>query len=183
MLGMYLALLDTAEQKDKFEYIYRKYQGFMYHVAMSALGDHYLAEDAVHETFLDLIRIIDDVRAGNEKELMAFLRIITHHQAVDMLRKRRTLNKADDELDSALDVEQNVDLETVVLSKIGYEKLIEMVSGMDEKYKSLLFLKAQGYKTDEIAKILKITPNNVKVRLHRARKMLLSKLEEDHGEK
>lgn len=62
---MYMALLDTEEQRDKFEYIYQKYRGFMYHVAMQTLGDHYLAEDAVHETFLDLIRIIDDVRAGN----------------------------------------------------------------------------------------------------------------------
>lgn len=46
MLGMYMALLDTEEQRNKFEYIYQKYCGFMYHVAMDTLGDHYLAEDA-----------------------------------------------------------------------------------------------------------------------------------------
>lgn len=59
MLWMYMAMLETAEQKDKIAYIYENYAGMMYHVAIGVVGEHYLAEDAVHETFLRLIRIID----------------------------------------------------------------------------------------------------------------------------
>ena len=183
MLFMYMALLDTEEQRNKLELIYQKYCGFMYRVALDTLNDHHLAEDAVHETFLDLIRIIDEVRAGNEKELMAFLRIITYHQAIDILRKRQSVNKGDDEIDTILDKRYAIDVETIALSKIEFEKMLEMVSHMDEKFKSLLFLRAQGYKVDEIAKILKLTTNNVKVRLHRARRILLSGLENKDGEK
>ena len=51
MLWMYTTLLETAEQKDKLTYIYENYAGMMYHVAFGVVGEHYLAEDAVHETF------------------------------------------------------------------------------------------------------------------------------------
>lgn len=183
MLGMYMALLDTEEQRNKFEYIYQKYCGFMYHVAKDTLGDHYLAEDAVHETFLDLVRIIDEVRISNDKELMSFLKIITYHQSVDIIRRRRTFDGCDEELDKMMDAKDTDDLETVVFGRMKYEKMLAMISHMDEKYKTPLYLKSQGYKISEIADILKITPNNVKVRLHRARKMLLSELEDTDGEK
>ena len=86
MLALYITLLDTDEQISKFERIYTKYRGLMFYTANSVLQDSYLAEDAVHETFLDIIRIIDSIRATNKKELSQFLRIMTHHKAVDMVQ-------------------------------------------------------------------------------------------------
>ena len=44
MLWMYMAMLETAEQKDKIAYIYENYAGMMYHVAIGVVGEHYLAE-------------------------------------------------------------------------------------------------------------------------------------------
>lgn len=85
MLALYISLLDTEEQISKFEHIYTKYRGLMFYTAKGVLQDSYLAEDAVHETFLDIIRIIDSIRANNEKELSQFLRVLTHHKAVDMV--------------------------------------------------------------------------------------------------
>lgn len=93
MLALYITLLDTDEQISKFERIYTKYRGLMFYTANSVLQDSYLAEDAVHETFLDIIRIIDSIRATNKKELSQFLRIMTHHKAVDMVRKCSTQKK------------------------------------------------------------------------------------------
>lgn len=181
MLGMYIALLETEEQKNKFEAIYRKYSGFMYHVAMDTVHDHYLAEDVVHETFLNLIRIIDDIRVSNERELMNFLKILTYHQAVNLIRKNSKTKKYEDILADDTDVVDDTDLENIVLSKIGFEKMLQAVSSMGEKYKSPLLLRVQGYKVSEIATFLNITPSNVKVRLHRARKLLLCELEEHDG--
>ena len=87
MLALYISLLDTEEQISKFEHIYTKYRGLMFYTAKGVLQDSYLAEDAVHETFLDIIRIIDSIRANNEKELSQFLRVMTHHKSVDMVRR------------------------------------------------------------------------------------------------
>lgn len=76
MLTFYISMLETEEQQDKFSYIYQNYVGFMYHVAKEVVKEHYLAEDVVHETFLQLIRIIDKVHIDDELTLRAFLRYI-----------------------------------------------------------------------------------------------------------
>lgn len=99
MLALYISLLDTEEQISKFEHIYTKYRGLMFYTAKGVLQDSYLAEDAVHETFLDIIRIIDSIRANNEKELSQFLRVLTHHKAVDMVRKCTRQKKSDTEIE------------------------------------------------------------------------------------
>ena len=44
---------------------------------------------------------------------------------------------------------------------------------MDDKYRDPLDLRMMGYSIQEIAEILEITPQNAKVRLHRARQMIL----------
>ena len=162
MLALYISLLDTEEQISKFEHIYTKYRGLMFYTAKGVLQDSYLAEDAVHETFLDIIRIIDSIRANNEKELSQFLRVLTHHKAVDMVRKCTRQKKSDTEIED--------------------QNMLLLVQSMDEKYKTPLLLKVQGYKVSEIADFLNISPGNVKVRLHRARKLILTGLEENGNE-
>lgn len=182
MLALYISLLDTEEQISKFEHIYTKYRGLMFYTAKGVLQDSYLAEDAVHETFLDIIRIIDSIRANNEKELSQFLRVLTHHKAVDMVRKCTRQKKSDTEIEDLDLSRSDVNVETIVLDKIDYENMLLLVQSMDEKYKTPLLLKVQGYKVSEIADFLNISPGNVKVRLHRARKIILTGLEENGNE-
>ena len=170
MLALYISLLDTEEQISKFEHIYTKYRGLMFYTAKGVLQDSYLAEDAVHETFLDIIRIIDSIRANNEKELSQFLRVLTRQKKSDTEIEDLDLSKSD------------VNVETIVLDKIDYENMLLLVQSMDEKYKTPLLLKVQGYKVSEIADFLNISPGNVKVRLHRARKIILTGLEENGNE-
>ena len=55
-----------------------------------------------------------------------------------------------------------------------------MVARMDDRYRAPLELKLQGYQVKEIAAILNITPENAKVRIFRARRMILDKLESYH---
>lgn len=181
VLALYISLLETAEQKDKFEFIYYQYRGFMYYIAFGLMKDQYWAEDVVHETFLNLIRIIDNVRTSNEKELMNFLKTLTRHQAITMLHKLNRYEKADESMLENISTDIKSDPETVAINRIVFEKLLERVYSMSETYRSTLILKIQGYKVDEIANILNTTPSNVKVRLHRARKILLHELTETNG--
>ena len=182
MLVMYLSLLDTEEQRDKFEYIYNLYKGMMYNIAFSVAKDHFIAEDIVHETFLNLIRIIDDVRIDSERETGKFLKIITHNQAVDHIRK---LDRSQTWNNEALEFKMKgttSDPESIVIERSSLDRLVSLVSEMDALYRTPLVLRVQGYKISEIANILDAKPQTIKVRLHRARKMLLAELEEKpHG--
>ena len=56
MLIYYLQMLDTPEEKVKFEQIYLKYRGLMYQVADGILHNRQDAEDAVHNAFLRVIK-------------------------------------------------------------------------------------------------------------------------------
>ena len=87
MRAFYLATLETQEQKNRFDYLYRKYSELMYKVALSITQSCDLAEDAVHETFLQVINEIDILRMDNEKELKSYLYIITRERTIDFLRK------------------------------------------------------------------------------------------------
>ena len=53
MLVYYLQMLDTPEEKVRFEQIYLKYRGLMYHVAEDILHNRQDAEDAVHNAFCE----------------------------------------------------------------------------------------------------------------------------------
>ena len=46
---------------------------------------------------------------------------------------------------------------------------------MDDKYRDPLDLRMMGYSIQEIAEILEITPQNAKVRLHRAKADVLKR--------
>ena len=61
---IYLQVIETEEDKNKFEDIYQKYRGLMYYVAYKRLHHEQDAEDAVHHAFMKIaenITAIDPV--------------------------------------------------------------------------------------------------------------------------
>ena len=61
MLQFYLQLLDTAAEKEKFEKLYEQYRKLMMAEANAILKSKHLAEDAVQEAFLRIIKSFDYV--------------------------------------------------------------------------------------------------------------------------
>ena len=162
MLVFYLAALDSDDDKNKFEYIYRKYYRFMLHTAAGIIKNPTLAEDAVHETFVQLLRGIDTLRIDNERALKSYLYMVTRERSIDFLRKwerRRGAQPDYESLAAALD--NYVEPEEVALTNLP---LI---------YRQTLVLRVKGYSIREIAKITDSSESNVKTRIHRARAMLL----------
>ena len=56
MLAFYLSLIDDEVSRSQFEEFYERYRHIMLHVALSVLHDRSLAEDAVHDAFLRIIK-------------------------------------------------------------------------------------------------------------------------------
>lgn len=54
-------MLDTEEEKSKFEKIYFKYRQLMFKVANDILSDEYLAEDTVHKSFIKIMKHLDKI--------------------------------------------------------------------------------------------------------------------------
>ena len=72
---IYLAMIDSPEEKLIFEIIYERYKGLMFYTANSVLGDTRDSEDIVHDAFFKIIEIIDEIDDPNK--------------AIDLYRKRK----------------------------------------------------------------------------------------------
>ena len=179
MFFMYLSMLETEAQRDKFEMLYDKYRGLMYYEASRIIMDPELAEDAVHETFLHLIKIIDLIRVDNTKELASFISIVTRNRTIDYLRRISRQRGSEQQYAEELAELPAEDPERIALDEMVLQQAIENFKALSDDYRTPLELKAQGYKIEEIARFMAISPQAVKVRIHRARKKLIGKEERD----
>lgn len=174
MLVFYLAALDSDDDKNKFEYIYRKYYRSMLHTAAGIIKNPTLAEDAVHETFVQLLRGIDTLRIDNERALKSYLYMVTRERSIDFLRKWKRRRGAQPDYESlAAALDNYAEPEEVALTNLQLDKAIALLDEMPLIYRQTLVLRVKGYSIREIAKITDSSESNVKTRIHRARAMLL----------
>ena len=89
MLIYYLQMLDTPEEKMRFEQIYLKYRGLMYRVADSILHNRQDAEDAVHNAFLRIIKHFKKFQTTPVEDLAPQVVVIARNEAISLLRKRK----------------------------------------------------------------------------------------------
>lgn len=99
-------------------------------MARAITHDDKLAEDALHETCLELIEKIDSIRTDNAKQLAYYLRMVTRNRTIDFMRKwdRRSALSYD-----AVDVEPaslHEDAADVVLTKMRLETTLKSLDEM-----------------------------------------------------
>ena len=87
MLSMLLAMLETEEDRERFLKLHGAYEKKLYAVAVRVLGDRTAAEDAVQQTWLQIIRRWDRVSQLPWSETEGYLVTAVKNTAVDMLRK------------------------------------------------------------------------------------------------
>jgi len=176
MLGFYLAFFETQEEKTEFENIYYKYRQDMYKIAFNILRNEHDAEDAVHEAFLSLARNMDKISGRKCIQIRNYLIIIVRNSSYRIYNKRKKEICAD-EIDENIPDLQNVEID--IEEKAEQQKLMELIKTLDEKYADVLILKYFYDLPDkEIARSLGISLENAKIRLHRGKAMLKSKLAE-----
>lgn len=172
MLTFYLSMLDTEEDRSKFTRLYHRYAKLMKYVAMQKLQDEQLAEDAVHNAFLNIIRsfcTIEDVECHKTKRLLV---IVTENAAVDILRKlRRHPQESFEELEPMLSVEPDL------LDGLAVEELSKRIADLPPIYRDVLELKAyHGLSDKQIAVALDVGHATVRKRLQRARTILAQEM-------
>ena len=89
MLMLYLQMLDTPEEKVRFEEIYLKYREKMFHVADSILHNDQDAEDAVHNAFLRIIKKFSRFQNIPAKDLAPQVIVIARNEAISLQRKKK----------------------------------------------------------------------------------------------
>ncbi len=164
---IYLSMIESEEDKSKFEMLYLSYRKIMFYVANKVLNDEHLSEDVVHEAFMRIINNLEKIGEVNCHKTKAFIVIIVQNIAIDFYRKRKKNNSV-----SYNEIELYV--ENINEIENNTENSIEMlILKLPISYSTVLMLKYyQGYSNREIADILKLSEVNVRKRISRAKQML-----------
>ena len=163
MLVYYLQMLDTPEEKIRFEQIYLKYRGLMYHVADSILHDRQEAEDAVHNAFLRILKKVSKFQNTPAKDLAPQIVVIARNEAISLLRKRKDTDPLEDWGGFAETAEEVSD----------YHALVDTFTRLPQTYRAAMEMKLLlGYSDGEIAAKLGLSKKAVSVRISRGRQLL-----------
>ena len=99
---IYLQMIETEEDRSKFEKLYDEYKGLMYTTAYRMLEHEQDAEDAVHHAFLKIAENITKVGEAVSGETKSYVMTILENRAIDVLRQRdRHPELALDEVESS----------------------------------------------------------------------------------
>ncbi len=173
------------DQQKNFPAIYAEYRPKIVGYLRRLVGDAD-AEDVTQEVFVKVSRSLDNFRG--DSSLSTWIYRIATNAATDHLRKpssRKALPAAggppDDEAPAddseALDDGMPV-LDTLLIRKDMNECIRGVVDSLPENHRTVLVLgEIEGLTNAEIAEVLGISMNTVKVRLHRARVRLRKALE------
>ena len=144
------------EQKTVLE-LFDRYGDTVYRVALGYLRSPQEAEDAVQTIFLRLLERDTQVYLGKERAFLTKM-TINHCKNVLSATKRRDTVPLE---------------EAVLLAQPEDQELFRAVMDLPEQYRTVVCLHYfEGYSFQEIARLLRIGPSAVSMRLHRARNML-----------
>lgn len=179
MLPFYLSLVETDYDKDKLEYIYRKYYSLMLAVAIDKLKSKEAAEDVVHDAVLRIINHLDKVDIHNDYKTKSFVCTVVTHLAIDVLRHNASFQAENiDDVEYMLYSKEPLPIDHII-SEDGYKTLVSYISSLGDKYKTVCQLKyINGLKESQIADLLELPPKTVNVRIFRARQKLIKMIKE-----
>lgn len=142
--------------------VYNDNKNSVYRLALTYLHSQAEAEDVCHDVFIKMMEHEISIFPGKER---AWLLTVTANECKNRLKfwKRH----------------ENQELcDCIPVKNVQSLDILEIVMSLSVKERTVIYLYYyEGYTTEEIAGILKITASAVRSRMERARKHLKSKLE------
>lgn len=161
--------------EDIIDTLYRLYEQPMYYEAYKILHDEYLAEDAVHEAFLRLIRNRGKIADPESPSARSYVYKTLRSAAFDLYRRQKKQRENCLELDEAME-------NTLVSEEYADDLPLNVLSELPQKYASVMrCLFFDGLSIRETSAVLRISESCVRKRCERARKLL--KKTHNHTEK
>lgn len=167
-------LIDLCRNHDRSAQIkiYELYYKAMYNTSFRIVNNTMEAEDIMQDSFLDAFRKLDSFKG--ESSFGSWLKRIVINKSLDSLKKKKLfLSKDENELDIPELVE--ADEFDSITGRVQEVKLA--MDNLADQYRIILSLYLlEGYDQQEIAEILGLSHNNVRVRYMRARQKLISEV-------
>lgn len=174
ILALCLAMIEDESQQHKFEQLYHRYRGLMYHCAEALLHDSHLAEDAVNIAFMQIARNMDSVGDVDSKRTKQLMVTAVERKAMTLYARQNR------EYQHTMSMEEVG--EVTVTNEHENEKqylLEEAILKLPLEYQQVILLKySREYSSKEIAAILEYSVSKVDQLLSRGRRQLRKMLKE-----
>ena len=161
-----------------FEELVTKYQPKVFNMALSFTRNREAADDLAQEIFLKAYLALP--RFHGRSEFGTWLYRISVNHIKDFLRKKGRAKEVslDDVPEISFSDRERTDKAQQESETEARRTLVQrFVKGLPEKYRVILTLRdIQGLAYEDISRILRLSPGTVDSRLHRARRMLRTKL-------
>ena len=175
----------TYSQKEKdtiFDQEFLPYIDSMYNFAYRLTFDEDDAKDLVQDTYLKAYRFIESFERGTNAKAWLF-RILKNSFINDFRKKSKQPAKVDyNEVETFYNSENvdkpiTTDLRIEAVQDMIGDEISNALNSLDIDFRTVIILcDLEGFKYDEMAKILDIPIGTVRSRLHRARNLLKEKL-------
>lgn len=163
MLSLFLALLESEADRKQFIEIYEQYHGLIEKTAIRILKNQQDAEDAVQNTFVQIIRHFEKTFEIDCKILPFWIISIVKNESLMILRKKERV--------AALEVWDNIPVDAESVS--DYNELVQLFSKLPETYRAALEMRfLLDYSGKEIAQKLGLSESAVNTRISRGRALL-----------
>lgn len=178
---MLLLLITIEDERDRsyVAQIYETNKFKLYRVAYGIVKNHHDAEDCVQDVIVALIDHLDTFRAASEVHQKNMLFRICRNIAIDHYRRtaRRQSRELYPDAEERWDVaDEDGRVDELFSREQDQQRLMEMVNSLEDIYSDVLYyFYYMQLSTAEISKMLHISEGNVRVRLTRARRMMLAK--------
>lgn len=167
-----------AGEKELFEILMRRYNQTLYRVVRGYTTSESDIEDIMQEAYLKAYEKLDQFRGGSA--FSTWLIRIGMNEALQKFRKKKRMRFIDGDT-------QESTVNQVVTTELGPERRVinretkvileQAIDRLPEKYKLVFILhELEAMPREQIAQILELSESNLKVRLHRAKKMLKEEL-------
>jgi RNA polymerase sigma-70 factor (ECF subfamily) len=169
-------------QSRAFEALYDRFKDYVYRTAFFITRNSGDAEEAVQETFMDVLRALPNYRVEGPARFETWLYRVTVNRCRSRMR-RKTLPSADwDDIEERLEripaTHPTYDPEGVVLHRERAVALWQAVDRLPEGQRVVVLLRyQQGLSYGEIAQTLGISDGTVKSRLYHAHRRLKEQLQ------
>ncbi len=157
---------------DNFSAVYQAHKDRLFNYLLRMTGDYDLSRDIMQESFTRCLE-----HYGGRIEKAALLYRIARNLVVDNVHRNARSEPLGD-----LQAQDPVSMDHQLLVREEYREVLAALQALDFEDRELLSLvSGQSLSYQEIAAVMDTTENNIKVRVHRARKRLRSELAKRGG--
>ena len=181
--GLSQAKYSESQKQEVFRLEFMPHINSMYNFAFRLTMDEDDAKDLVQDTYLKAFRFIESFEKGTNAKAWLF-RILKNSFINEFRKKSKKPTTIDyQEVETyynSEDMNQPIiaSLKANIVHDLMGDEISRALNSLDVDFKTVIILcDLEGFKYDEMAKILDIPIGTVRSRLHRARNLLKEKLE------